>query len=73
MKLANPEDPFYQPGFEEKFNRLRRNIQEMEEEVEVERSASELERDVGSFAKVVDDLCGEFDRDSQMSDSKATF
>jgi hemerythrin-like domain-containing protein len=62
VKLANREDPFYQPGFEEKFNRLRRDIQEMEEEVEAERSASELERDADSFAKVVDDLCGEFGR-----------
>ena len=62
VRLANRDDPFYQPGFEEKFNRLRRNIQEMEEEVEAERSASELERDADSFAKVVDDLCGEFGR-----------
>ena len=57
-KLGDGDDPFYRPGFEEKFNRLRRTIQEMEEEVEAERSASELKRD----AKVVDDLCGEFGR-----------
>jgi hypothetical protein len=65
-KLANREDPFYQPGSEEKFNRQRRNSQEMgekaEAEAEAERAASELERNVGSFAKVVDDLCGEFGR-----------
>ena len=62
MKLADREDPFYRPGFEKKFNRLRRNIQQMEEEAEAERSASELERDANSFAQVVDDLCGEFGR-----------
>jgi len=36
-KLADRDDPFYQPGFEEKFNRLRRNILKMEEEAEAER------------------------------------
>jgi hemerythrin-like domain-containing protein len=34
LKLADRYDPFYQPGFEEKFNKLRRNILEMEEEAE---------------------------------------
>jgi hemerythrin-like domain-containing protein len=37
LKLADRYDPFYQPGFEEKFNRLRRTILEMEEEAEAER------------------------------------
>jgi hemerythrin-like domain-containing protein len=37
LKLAGQYDPFYQPGFEEKFNRVRRNILKMEEEVEAER------------------------------------
>ena len=37
LKLADRYDPFYQPGFEEKFNKLRRNILEMEEEAEAER------------------------------------
>jgi len=37
LKLADRYDPFYQPGFEEKFNRLRRNILKMEEEAEAER------------------------------------
>jgi hemerythrin-like domain-containing protein len=36
-KVANRDDPFYQPGFEEKFNTLRRNILKMEEEAEAER------------------------------------
>ena len=36
-KLADRGDPFYQPGFEEKFNMLRRNILKMEEEAEAER------------------------------------
>ena len=72
VKLANREDPFYRPGFEEKFNRLRRNIQEMEEEVEAERSASELERDADSFAKVVDDLCGEFGRSDATRENERT-
>jgi len=38
LKLADRYDPFYQPGFEEKFNRLRRNILKMEEEAEAERA-----------------------------------
>ena len=38
LKLADRYDPFYQPGFEEKFNTLRRNILEMEEEAEAERA-----------------------------------
>ena len=37
MKLAVREDPFYNKGFEEKFNILRRNILEMEKEAEAER------------------------------------
>jgi hemerythrin-like domain-containing protein len=37
LKLADRYDPFYQPGFEEKFNRVRRNILKMEEEAEAER------------------------------------
>jgi hemerythrin-like domain-containing protein len=37
LKLADRYDPFYQPGFEEKFNRLRRNILKMEQEAEAER------------------------------------
>jgi hemerythrin-like domain-containing protein len=37
LKLADRYDPFYQPGFEEKFNKLRRNILKMEEEAEAER------------------------------------
>jgi hypothetical protein len=31
-------DPFYQPGFEQKFYTLRRNILEMESEAEAERA-----------------------------------
>ena len=38
LKLADHADPFYQPGFVEKFNKLRRNILKMEEEAEAERS-----------------------------------
>jgi len=38
LKLANRDDPFYQPGFEEKFNKLRGNILRMEEEAEAERA-----------------------------------
>jgi len=38
LRLADHDDPFYQAGFEEKFNRLRRNILKMEEEAETERS-----------------------------------
>ena len=38
LKMADRSDPFYQPGFEEKFNRLRRNILKMEEEAEAERA-----------------------------------
>jgi hemerythrin-like domain-containing protein len=37
LKLADRGDPFYRPGFEEKFNTLRRNILEMEQEAEAER------------------------------------
>ena len=37
LKWADRYDPFYQPGFEQKFNTLRRNILEMEEEAEAER------------------------------------
>jgi hypothetical protein len=37
LKLADRYDPFYQLGFEEKFNRVRRNILKMEEEAEAER------------------------------------
>jgi hemerythrin-like domain-containing protein len=36
-KLTNRDDPFYQPGFEKKFNTLRRDILTMEEEAEAER------------------------------------
>ena len=39
LKLADRYDPFYQPGFEEKFNKLRRNILKMKEETEAERPA----------------------------------
>ena len=39
LKLTDRDDPFYQPGFEEKFNMLRRNILTMEEEAEAERPA----------------------------------
>jgi hemerythrin-like domain-containing protein len=38
LRLADRDDPFYQAGFEQKFNRLRRNILKMEEEAEAERS-----------------------------------
>jgi hemerythrin-like domain-containing protein len=37
LKLADRYDPFYQPGFDERFNRVRRNILKMEEEAEAER------------------------------------
>ena len=37
-KLTDRQDPFHQPGFEQKFNMLRRNILEMEAEAETERS-----------------------------------
>jgi hemerythrin-like domain-containing protein len=37
LKVADRDDPFYQAGFEEKFNKFRRNILEMEEEAEAER------------------------------------
>jgi hemerythrin-like domain-containing protein len=37
LKFADRSDPFYQPGFEQKFNRVRRNILKMEEEAEAER------------------------------------
>jgi hemerythrin-like domain-containing protein len=38
LKLADRYDPFYQPGFDERFNRIRRNILKMEEEAEGERA-----------------------------------
>ena len=38
-KLVNRDDPFYQPGFEDKFNRQWRNILNMEKEAEAERPA----------------------------------
>jgi hypothetical protein len=38
LKMADRYDPFYQPGFEQKFNTLRRNILEMEAEAEAERA-----------------------------------
>jgi hemerythrin-like domain-containing protein len=60
-KLADRNDPFYQLAFEEKFNRTRRNILQMEKEVEAERSTPQIEHDAG-LAKVVDDLCGKFGR-----------
>jgi hemerythrin-like domain-containing protein len=37
LKLTDRDDTFYQPGFEKKFNALRRNILEMEEEAEADR------------------------------------
>ena len=36
-QLTDRDDPFYQPGFEKKFNTLRQNILTMEEEAEAER------------------------------------
>jgi hypothetical protein len=36
--MAGRHDPFYRPGFEQKFNLLGRNILEMEEEAEAERT-----------------------------------
>jgi hemerythrin-like domain-containing protein len=38
LKWADRYDAFYQPGFEQKFNTLRRNILEMEAEAEAERA-----------------------------------
>ena len=38
LKMADRSDPFHQPGFEEKFNRLHRNNLKMEEEAEAERA-----------------------------------
>ena len=38
LKMADRSDPFYQRGFEEKFNTLRRNILKMEEEAEADRA-----------------------------------
>jgi hemerythrin-like domain-containing protein len=38
VKLGGRDDPFNLPDFEQKFNRLRRNIREMEEEAEAERA-----------------------------------
>jgi len=37
-RLASRDDPFYQPGFEEKFKTLRRNILKMSEEAKAERA-----------------------------------
>ena len=37
LKLADRSDPFYQPGFEQKFNRVRRDIVKREVEAEAER------------------------------------
>jgi hemerythrin-like domain-containing protein len=39
LKMADHDDPFYRPDFEQKFNRLRRNIREMEEEADSERAS----------------------------------
>ena len=38
LKMADREDPFYLPAFEQKFNRLRRNILKMEGEADGERA-----------------------------------
>jgi hemerythrin-like domain-containing protein len=38
LKMADRYDPFYQPGFEQKFNRLHRNILRMAEQAEAERA-----------------------------------
>ena len=38
LRLADRYDPFYQPGFEQRFNIKRRDIMRMEEEAEAERS-----------------------------------
>jgi hemerythrin-like domain-containing protein len=38
LKLAERSDPFYQPGFKEKLNTLRRSILEMENEAAAERT-----------------------------------
>jgi hemerythrin-like domain-containing protein len=38
LKMADREDPFYLPAFEQKFNRLRRNILKMEGEADAERA-----------------------------------
>jgi len=38
LKMADRYDPFYQPDFEQKFNRLHRNILKMEEEAEAKRA-----------------------------------
>jgi hemerythrin-like domain-containing protein len=37
-KLADRDDPFYQPGFEEKFKTLRQNILKMEAEAKAQRA-----------------------------------
>ena len=39
-RLASRDDPFYQPGFEEKFKTLRRNILKMAEEAKAERASA---------------------------------
>ena len=62
MKLVDRDDPSTSQVLKRRFNKLRRKILEMEEEVEVERSALQLERDADFVTKVVDDLCGEFGR-----------
>jgi hemerythrin-like domain-containing protein len=38
LKLADRDDPLYLPEFDEKFNKLRRNILEMEEQAGAERA-----------------------------------
>ena len=42
LKMADRDDPFYRPDFEQKFNRLRRNIREMEEEADLERASDSV-------------------------------
>ena len=37
LKLADRRDPLYEPGLEQKFNKLRRKILEIEAEAEAER------------------------------------
>jgi hemerythrin-like domain-containing protein len=38
LKLADRDDPLYLPEFDQKFNKLRQNILEMEDEAEAERA-----------------------------------
>ena len=40
LKLADRDDPLYLPEFDDKFNKLRQNILEMEEQAEAERAGS---------------------------------